>query len=95
LIEATDHEIRKALVAISIKKSLQGIGKPVYEEVTKRLEKHYHCYIPDCYENPEYLNRVLKELYGNAHINITRTIRGNLESFSHDTSIHRFILQIR
>jgi len=95
MINATDHEIRKALVAVSVKKSLKEIGEPVYEEVIKRLEKHYHCYIPDCYENPEYLNRVLRELYGDAYINIIKSIQENLESFSHDTSIQKFMLQIQ
>ena len=95
MIDTNDHEIKKALVSISIKKSLLDIGKPVYEEVTKRLEKQYQSYIPDCYDNPKYLNMVLKELYGDAYISITKSIRDDLESFSKDISIQRFILQIQ
>lgn len=95
MIDASDYEIKKALVAISVKKTLKDIGKPVYDQVTQRLEKNYNCYIPDCYDNPKYLNTVLKELYGDAHINIVNSITTNLESFSNDHLIQRFILQIR
>ena len=95
MIDASDHEIKKALVTISVKKALKEIGEPVYLEVTKRLEKNYNCYIPDCYENPKCLNMVLRELYGDAYINIINSIEINLESFSHDKTIQRFILQIQ
>jgi len=95
MINATDHEIKKALVSVYVKRVLKDIGEPVYEKVTKRLEKNYNCYIPDCYENRKYLNTVLRELYGDAHINIIKSIKDNLESLSQDSSIQKFILQIQ
>ena len=95
LSDTTDYEIRKALVTVSIKKSLQGIDERVYKEVTKRLQDQYNCYIPDCYDNPKYLNMVLRELYGDAYINIIKSIKDNLESFSSNKSIHKFILQVQ
>ena len=95
MVDATDHQIRKALIGISVQKALKKIGEPVYKEVTQRLEKQYHCYIPDCYDNPKYLNMVLRELYGDAYINIIKAIEDNLEAFSKDQSIKKFLVQIQ
>ncbi len=95
MIDVSDHEVKQALVAISIKKTLKEIGEPIYDEVVQRLKKKYDCYIPDCYNNPKYLNIVLMELYGDAYINIIDSIKNNLESFSNDKSIQEFILQIQ
>lgn len=95
MIDVTDHQIKKALVGISIQKALRDIGEPVYRKVTKRLENQYNCYLPDCYDNPKYLNMVLRELSGDAYINIIMAIQDNLEAFSEDQSIQKFLLQIQ
>ena len=47
-MEATDSEIKKALVAFAIEKTLLGLGEPVYQKITKTLKDDYNCYLPDC-----------------------------------------------
>lgn len=90
-----DHDIiRKALVSLTIEKALFEIGKPVYEKVIETLYKEYHCYLPDCYEHPEYLNDILKKLYGNAHDTIVKSIKKQLDEFSNNKHITRFLLVI-
>ena len=90
-----DYDIvRKALVSLAVENTLFEIGKPAYEKVIESLYKKYHCYLPDCYEHPEYLNETLKRLYGNAHDVIVKSIKKQLDEFSNHKHIARFLLVI-
>lgn len=84
-------EVRKALVTLAIEKALLDVGKPIYDEVMGILKKKYNCYLPDCYEHPEYLEEILKGLYGNAHKAIVESINRQLEEFSYHEPIARFL----
>lgn len=85
------EEVKRALVTISIEKALLEIGKPVYDEVLEILNTEYHCYLPDCYEHPEYLNEILKKLYGNAGKVIIESITRQLEEFNQHEPIKKFL----
>ena len=91
MFEASDEVIRKALVALAIERTLLEMGDPVLEEVSRRLVKEYKCYIPDCHEHPEYLKKVLKDLYGASYTTILESIRGKLDEFIHKKSIAEFL----
>lgn len=93
-MDATDSEIKKALVAFAIEKALLGLGEPVYQKVTKTLKDDYNCYLPDCYEHPEYLKRILADLYGNAHMTIINSIKSDLAEFSMQDPIRKFVLAL-
>ena len=90
-VETTDTQVKKALVAFAIEKALLDMGEPVLEKVTKTLKSDYGCYIPDCYDHPEYLKRILSDLYGNAHTAIIASIKESLRDFSHQSPIQRFV----
>ncbi|MBI1828014.1 MAG: hypothetical protein HY222_04300 [Thaumarchaeota archaeon] len=94
-MEATDNEIKKALVFKSVEKVLLNIGEPVLEEVTGRLYENYKCHLPDCYEHPEYLARILKDLFGAVHLHIIKLINKELEEFSYQKPIEAFLNIIR
>lgn len=81
----------KALVALAIEKALLDIGRPTYEAVSNRLYKKYHCYIPDCYEKPEYLKAVLKDLFGESCKEIISTIKQHLDEFTYKKKIKVFL----
>ena len=81
----------KGLTVLAIEKTLLDIGKPIYDEVIYILDKKYHCYLSDCYEHPQYLNEILKELYGKAYGVVVEKINKQLEEFSYKTNIGRFI----
>ncbi|HYL65890.1 MAG TPA: hypothetical protein VEU72_01910 [Nitrosopumilaceae archaeon] len=87
-----DYDIvRKALVSLVVENVLFEIGKPVYEKVIESLYKEYHCYLPDCYEHPEYLNETLKQLCYNSHDVIVKSIKKQLDEFSNHKHIERFL----
>lgn len=84
-------DVMKALTALAIEKTLTDIGKPVYEKVVNNIYKKYQSYIPDCYEHPEYLKEVLKELYGNSYDVIVRSIEGQLYEFAYKKKMETFL----
>jgi hypothetical protein len=85
------HDTMKALTALAIEKSLLDVGKPVYEKVTNSIYKKYQSYIPDCYEHPEYLKKVLKDLYGNAYNVIVSSIEEQLSEFAYKKKMETFL----
>jgi hypothetical protein len=93
-MDATDSQIKKALVAFAIEKTLLDLGEPVYQKVTKTLKDDYGCYLPDCYEHPEYLKRILTDLYGNAHVTIINSIKTDLAEFSMQGPVQKFVLAL-
>jgi nitrogen-specific signal transduction histidine kinase len=93
-MDATETQIKKALVSFAIEKALLNLGEPVYQKVTKTLKDDYDCFIPDCYDNPEYLKRILADMYGNAHTTIINSIKSDLEEFSSQGPIQKFVLAL-
>ncbi|SRR5713101_6524365 len=89
-----DHgydKVRQALVSVILEKTLCEIGSSTYDKVVDELKKRYHCYLTDCYEHPEYLNVILKDLYGNSYRQIVKSINEQLEEFSSQKPIAKFI----
>ena len=96
LLEGHGYEkVRKGLVSVVIENALFDIGTGTYYKVTDELKKRYQCYLPDCYEHPEYLNEILKDLYGNSCTQIIKSITEELEEFSNQKPIAKFIDALR
>ena len=95
MVEASDAEIKKAMVSLAIEKSLKEFSDTVLEVVSNRLKQDYNAYLPDCYEHPEYLNRILKDLFGGAHLIITNSIQKHLKSSQNEKPIKEFLIKIR
>ena len=81
----------KALTSFYIEKVLLDIGKPILDKVYIKLYKEYHCYIPDCYEHPDYLNNVLKSIFGNSHVAIAQSIKIELMEHLEDSTVQRMV----
>jgi class 3 adenylate cyclase len=81
----------RSIVGVAIEKSLLEIGTPVLDTAASHLFNRYHCLLTECYDNPEYLTRILKELFGNAHTSILHTIRENLGEYVHQKPIMEFL----
>ena len=84
-------KVRKALVSVTVEKAILDVGNDGYYKVMEELNNRYHCYLPDCYEHPEYLSESLKKLYGKAHSIIIKSIIKDLEEFSYCEPIARFL----
>lgn len=86
--------VMKALAAITIEKVLLTAGKPILDKVQNQLKKEYKCYIPDCYDHPEYLESVLKSIFGNSYTVIIESIRKELVDNLDDPGI-RILVETR
>ncbi len=91
LVMIQDNTVKKALVGLAIEKALLDMGGPILDQVTRKLETEYNCYIFDCYNNPEMLHRVFKELDGWSHKTIVDLIKKNLDEFAYQEPISRFL----
>jgi len=81
----------KSLLSLAIEKALLGIGKPEYEEVVNRLKEDHKCSLPDCYDNPEYLKRVLCDLFGKSYDSVLESIKENLGKFKSEELVQEFL----
>ena len=76
---------------MAIEQTLLKFGPPALEKVSNKLFEEYHHYMPDCYTKPEHLNKVLKDLFGNSHTVIVRSIRKRLDEFSTQEPVKNFL----
>lgn len=81
----------KAIVSLAIEKTLLNMGEAVFETVADTLYKKYHCYIPDCFEKPEHLKAVLKDLYGASYQEIINSIEQHLGEFTYNKEVKTFL----
>jgi hypothetical protein len=84
-------DIRQALVMLAIEKTMLEFNTQIYDLVIRRLDEKYHCGISDCYERPDYLQQILRELFGNVSETIMKNIGKYLEEFSDQKQIKEFI----
>lgn len=84
----------KGLVRMAIDDALLEFDKSALEKVVNKLHEGYKCGIQDCYENPEYLKKVLKDLYDNSYSTILDSIKKKLEKHASTKSIEKFLTAI-
>lgn len=83
--------INRDMLCTIIEKVLLGISNEAYSYVEKKLADDYHCKFADCYENPEFLYRILKDLYGSNYTEIAKKITSELENMVLDQRLRKFI----
>ena len=81
----------KVLIIAAIEKSLLEIGKPDLNKVKERLMEDYNRTLADCYDEPEFLSRILKDIYGKAHVTIVDAIKKNLDNMSETKPVKEFL----
>ena len=86
--------MNKNMVGVVIQRTLLSIGTSTSETVEKILKEEYSCTFSDCFEHPEYINRILKDFYGNAHTEIINSIKKELHDWMNDKSISDFVVKI-
>jgi hypothetical protein len=85
----------KALVAISIEVVLMRTSGPQYFSVLARLERDHNCKITDCFEHPEYLKDVLKDVYENSYGKILDDLENELGEMTAEKEIQDFLNVLR
>ena len=81
----------KGLVRMAIDDALLEFDKSALEKVVNKLHDDYKCGIQDCYENPEFLKKALRDLYDNSYSTILDAVKKKLEKHASTKSIEKFL----
>ena len=84
---AEQHKI--ALIS-SLELVLMSMGNTKYHLVAAKLNAGHDMGIKDCYEHPEYLKPILKEVYTKDYDYIINEIKLNLDELINEQDISRF-----
>ena len=93
--EIRNDDIKKALVSLAIEKALLEIGNATLEKVGNKLYADYKCYFSDCYAHPEYLNAILKEIFGKSYTKIVESIKMQLGEAVLQRPVEEFLIKLR
>lgn len=88
---SNDRHMHKEMVTVIIERALLEISMPVYESMVSALKYEYNCTISDCYENPQYLKKVLTEYFGSASNVVVDKINNDLQKAVQNEGITKFL----
>ena len=77
------EQAKKVLVGLAIEKTLLEINRAYLHKFEDMIYERHKCSISDCYEHPEYLSEVLREIFGNSYKEVIRSIERYLDEFSY------------
>ena len=87
----SEDKMKKTMVTLALKNTLLELGIQDYDKVVSLLQKDYRCTLDECYENPEYLRNILKDLYGNSYPDILNSISENMKDISSQATVKDFL----
>lgn len=86
---------KRALISVTIENALlEKGGLPLLDEVNSRLYMKFNSSIAGCYDRPDYIKEILKEMFGEAHRELMKSISDKLAEFDYNDSILQFIKKI-
>ena len=83
------------MVVLAIEHTLLKTSVNTLEKVQAELYQKFNCDISECYEHPEYLNKVLKDLFGVSQHEISKNVNQYLNEFSYQEQISEFLNKIK
>ena len=86
----SDEQIKENL-ALSIEVVLMRRGGPEFQMVLAKLKNNFNLDIINCYEKPEYLRKVLKEVYREDFKSVVEEIIGELGEYAQEQKIIEFL----
>lgn len=87
----SENQMRKTMVTLALKNTLLELGIQEYDKVVSLLQKDYKCTLEDCYENPEYLRNILKDLFGESYPDILNSLSENMKDIMSQQSVKDFL----
>jgi len=81
------------LIAVSIENALLEIGRKELNEVESKLEADYKTNFFDCMDHPEYLGKILRELYPDNN-KIAKLILKKLRGFIPKSLFNDFLKEL-
>lgn len=87
----SEELMKKTMVTLALKNTLLELGVQEYDKVMSLLQKDYNSTLEDCYENPEYLRQILKDLFGDSYKDILSSLNENMKEISSQKEIKDFL----
>ena len=84
-------QMKRTMVTLAIKNTFLELGLEEYDKIVLMLQKDYSCSIEDCYDNPEYLKQVLKDLLGDSYNNVINSLKENIKNISSNKTTLNFL----
>ena len=90
------HESKKYLeyrnlIAVAVEHALIKIGRPELEIVKERLKGDYDITIKDSLDNPEYLQSILCDIFGNTYQDILDIIYQEVDDVKDEEIVKGFL----
>jgi two-component system chemotaxis response regulator CheY/two-component system response regulator (stage 0 sporulation protein A) len=87
----SENQMKKTMVTLALKNTLLELGIEEYDKVISLLQKDHNCTLEDCFENPEYLKNILKNLFGESYPDILNSLSENMKSIPSQQSVQEFL----
>lgn len=87
----SENQMKKTMVTLALKNTLLELGIQEYDKVVSLLQKEHSCTLEDCFENPEYLRNILKDLFGDSYPDILNSLSENMKSIKSQESVKDFL----
>ena len=87
----SENQMKKTMITLALKNTLLELGIQEYDKVVSLLQKDYSCTLEDCFENPEYLRNILKNLFGDSYPDILNSLSENMESITSQQTVKDFL----
>ena len=87
----SEELMKKTMVTLALKNTLLELGVQEYDKVVSLLQKDYNSTLEDCYENPDYLKQILKDLFGDSYEDILSALNENMKEIASQKEIKDFL----
>ena len=84
-------EMKRTMVTLAIKNTFLELGLEEFDKIVMMLQKDYDSSLEDCYDNPEFLKQVLKDLLGDAYKDVLNSLKENIKNISSHKSTENFL----
>ncbi len=84
-------EMKRTMVTLAIKNTFLELGLEEFDKIVLMLQKDYNSSLEDCYDNPEYLKEVLKDLLGDSYDDVLNSLKENIKNISSHKSTENFL----
>jgi two-component system chemotaxis response regulator CheY/two-component system response regulator (stage 0 sporulation protein A) len=87
----SENQMKKTMVTLALKNTLLELGIDEYDKVIALLQKEHSCTLEDCFENPQYLRKILKDMFGDSYPDILNSLSENMKSIPSQESVKEFL----
>ena len=84
-------QMKRTMITLAIKNTFLELGLEEYDKIVLMLQKDYNCSLEDCYDNPEYLKQVLKDLLGDSYNDVLNSLKENIQNISSNKTTLNFL----